>query len=66
LEEGLRKEKRGLLAALAILFGNSPKKKPCHAGAWLRALLFPPFAQASLARAENNKALMLRIKAFSL
>jgi hypothetical protein len=27
---------------------------------------FQPFAQASFARSENNKALMLRIKAFSL
>jgi DNA/RNA-binding domain of Phe-tRNA-synthetase-like protein len=46
--------------------GNSPKKKRCSADALLRAFLFLSLQKASFLRAINKKALMLRIKAFSL
>jgi hypothetical protein len=49
-----------------ILLGSLTKKKPCSADALLWALLFQPLTNASICRSENNKALVLRIKAFSL
>jgi len=42
------------------------KEKALQRCALLRALLFPSLSTASCCRSENNKALMLRIKAFSL
>jgi hypothetical protein len=57
----------GLFAALMILFRKQPKEKALlPPGRGLRAFLFPFLRSASWRRIENKKALMLRIKAFSL
>jgi len=45
---------------------DSPKKKPCHAARGYGLYYFHPFQQQAVDGLKNNKALMLRIKAFSL
>jgi hypothetical protein len=61
--------KQGLSLVLLglILRGLLNKEKALlPLGRELRALLFSSLQKASFLRSENNKALMLRIKAFSL